>query len=362
MIGRTLNGYIAMQFTRTMLAMLASFLLLIVLVDFIEQLRKASEFEGIEVLGLLQVSLFKAPIFIDKTFPFACLFAAMVTLTQLNQKMELVVARAAGVSAWQFLAPIAVAAMLIGFAAAFAYNPIAILAFERSKDIEIEVFDQRVRSRSNIAGYWIRQDEEVGSSVINARVARNFGTRLHDVKFIRFDDNEKIVERIDAETALYRGDYWLLDKATTIGDDGRAVVTTGMKIPTRLTADVLAGMTSDAESVPFWQLREMAAKALLSGGNPNPYLVQFYSLLALPLFLVAMVLIAASVTLRFARFGQVGRLILGGIVSGFLLYTITQVVTSLGSNGIVPPAAAAWSPSIVAILFGITILLYQEDG
>jgi lipopolysaccharide export system permease protein len=106
----------------------------------------------------------------------------------------------------------------------------------------------------------------------------------------------------------------------------------------------------------------MAARALLSGANPNPYFVQFYSLLSLPLFLVAMVLIAASVTLRFVRFGQLGRLILGGILAGFLLYTATRVVTSLGSNGIMPPIVAAWSPAIVAILFGTTILLHQEDG
>ncbi|MCG6858095.1 MAG: LptF/LptG family permease, partial [Salaquimonas sp.] len=135
-----------------------------------------------------------------------------------------------------------------------------------------------------------------------------------------------------------------------------------LNIPTKLSRDVLVGVTATPDSVPVWGLRQTAAKALLSGGNPNPYLVQFYSLLALPLFLLAMVLIAATVTLRFVRFGQVGRLIVGGVLSGFLLYTVTNFVTSLGSNGIVPPLIAAWSPAIVAILFGITILLYQEDG
>jgi len=99
-----------------------------------------------------------------------------------------------------------------------------------------------------------------------------------------------------------------------------------------------------------------------AGGNHLPYLVQFHTLLATPVFLIAMVLIAASVSLQFVRFGQAGKMILGGILSGFVLYTITSLITSLGSNGIVPPAVAAWSPACVAILFGMSILLHQEDG
>ena len=91
-------------------------------------------------------------------------------------------------------------------------------------------------------------------------------------------------------------------------------------------------------------------------------MVRYHSLTALPLFLVSMVLIAATASLRFVRFGQSGRMILGGILSGFVLYIVSNLVISLGSNGVVPPIAAAWAPSIVAILFGMSILLHQEDG
>lgn len=363
MIARTLDRYIALRFVKTMMAMVISLYLIIVVVDFVEQLRKASDSTEIALLDLLSLSALKAPIFVDKAFPFACLFAAMVTLSQLNQKMELVVARAAGVSAWQFLMPISVAAVLIGLFTAFVYNPVAILAFDLSKDVEVRVFNRGDRMRNaEIAGYWISQEELDGNSIINARIAREGGTRLDDVKIIRFDDENRIVERIDAESAVYEGQSWVLTNAITVGSDTRRTPAPSLAVPTRLSREVLAGIMLNADSVPFWNLRNAAGQALLSGSNANPYLVQFYSLLALPLFLVAMVLIAASVTLRFVRFGQIGRLILGGVLSGFLLYTITKIVTSLGSNGIMPPIAAAWSPSIVAILFGTTILLHQEDG
>ena len=116
------------------------------------------------------------------------------------------------------------------------------------------------------------------------------------------------------------------------------------------------------KKTPFWSLLATAKKVEKSGTNGKPYLVQYHSLTALPLFLVAMTLVAATVCLRFVRFGQFGRMILGGILCGFVLYTFTSLITSLGSNGVVPPIVAAWSPGFVAVLFGISVLLHQEDG
>jgi lipopolysaccharide export system permease protein len=363
MIGRTLGFYIASRFTKMVISMIFSLLVFIVLVDFVEQLRKAAEKPDASMFALLQLSALKAPIFLDKAFPFACLFAAMITLTQLNQKMELVVARAAGVSAWQFLMPASLAAIVIGIFATLVYNPLAVTAFEASQNLETQIFDRRDRmKRAEASAYWIRQEDAQGSSVINARIAREKGQQLDDVRILRFSEDGTIYERIDAQGARFAEGGWILTGAQVTGPDAMPKRHEQYEIDSDLTADILAGVTASADSVPLWGLPGMAQKARLSGGNPGPYLVQFHSLLALPLFLVAMVLIAATVSLRFVRFGQVGRMILGGIVCGFVLYTVTKLVTSLGSNGIVPPVVAAWSPSIVAIVFGIGILLHQEDG
>ncbi|MEM7462459.1 MAG: LPS export ABC transporter permease LptG [Pseudomonadota bacterium] len=363
MIGRTLSLYIAARFAKTVLGMLISLLVLIVLVDFVEQLRKAAERPDIPVWGLLQISAFKAPAFVEKAFPFGCLFAAMITLTQLNNKLELVVARAAGVSAWQFIMPVSVVAALIGLFAAFVYNPISVRAFERSTEIQVQLFSAKDRKKAGeISSYWLRQEDSGGNSVINARVARKGGKILHDVKIIRYLDDGRIYERIDAKNAQFRDGNWVIADAYVTGNDAVSEFHSLYEIDTKLTEDILAGVTSNPETIPFWDLLRTAGKATLAGGNPNPYLVQFYSLLALPLFLVAMVVIASTVSLKFVRFGQVGRMIIGGILCGFVLYTVTKFVTSLGSNGIVPPVVAAWSPFVVAIFFGVSVLLHQEDG
>jgi lipopolysaccharide export system permease protein len=363
MIGRTLAFYIAWKFAKVLVAMMALLLFLIVTVDFIEGLRKINDEMDVSVGTIYLISLYTAPFFIDKAFPFACLFAAMITLFQLNQKMELVVARAAGVSVWQFLMPIGGAAFIIGILAATLYNPLAISFYQKSLDLKAEVFGGRVDTSSKqISGYWLRQDDGDGSTVINAKLARKGGIMLDGVRMLRFDANDLIRQRIEAESAIHKGDHWLLQTVKVTETDQKVSEHETFEVSTNLSSEYLLGVSSDSDSTSFWDLRNAAEKIRLSGLNHLPYLVQFHSLLALPMFLVAMVFIAATVSLKFVRSGQGGKLILGGVLGGFVLYACARLVISLGSNGIVSPFMAAWSPSLVAILFGMSILLYQEDG
>lgn len=365
MIGKTLYLYISMRFLKVLIAMVLGLGFLIVTVDFIEQLRKSASVDDVSLWSLYLIALLRAPTFIEKAFPFACLFAAMITLTQLNLKMELVVARAAGVSAPHFLLPISISAALVGILVATVYNPFAIKAFESSEELSAAVIYKRKNNNSQAStrGYWIKQeDSNGGSTIINAEIARKSGKLLDNVSIIRFDSDWKIIARLEAKQAIHRNGSWLLNNVTKTDAIGKNSSVSSIILETRLTEDDLLGINAKPEGISFWKLRETAKRVEKSGTNGNPYMVQFHSLTALPLFLLAMVIVAATVCLKFVRFGQVGRMILGGILCGFVLYTITSLIMALGSNGVVTPALAAWAPGLVATLFGMSILLHQEDG
>ena len=98
------------------------------------------------------------------------------------------------------------------------------------------------------------------------------------------------------------------------------------------------------------------------GLRASTFATQFHSLMALPFLLVAMTLIAATVSMRFARMGQSATMILGGVLAGFLLYVVSVLVKAFGNAGFVPPVIVAWIPVVVAMFFGVTFLLYKEDG
>ena len=85
--------------------------------------------------------------------------------------------------------------------------------------------------------------------------------------------------------------------------------------------------------------------------------------LALPLFLVAMVLIGAGFTMRPARLGRTG---LDGALSrcslGFGLYFLRNFAQILGENGQIPLLLAAWAPPVAALLLRSALILHLEDG
>lgn len=75
-----------------------------------------------------------------------------------------------------------------------------------------------------------------------------------------------------------------------------------------------------------------------------------------------MLLIGTSCSLRLARRGGTGVLVVGGLTAGFLFFIFSDLVGAVGLSGRLPTALAAWTPAGVAVLLGITTLLHIEDG
>jgi lipopolysaccharide export system permease protein len=116
------------------------------------------------------------------------------------------------------------------------------------------------------------------------------------------------------------------------------------------------------ETVPFWSLPGLVEQIERSGLDATGYRLRYQVLIARPLMLMAMVLVAASFSLRFFRMGGVGFMVSGGVAAGFVLYVATKLVGDLGGAGFVSTPVAGWSPAVVGCLFGVLVLLHQEDG
>src|SRR5262249_47323045 len=133
MITNTLGRYFAGRFVVSALGVFASIFVLLVLLDYIEMVRKTSGLVSASPIMVAETSLFRVPQLLEKLMPFCILIGAMTCYLALSRRLELVVARAAGVSAWQFIAPALVAAILLGTLATVAYNPMSANLRELSK-------------------------------------------------------------------------------------------------------------------------------------------------------------------------------------------------------------------------------------
>jgi lipopolysaccharide export system permease protein len=334
---------------------------LVLIVDFVEQLRRVEDASRAPAHLVALLTLYRVPAFIEIVLPFAVLVGAMLCFLGLSRKLELVVARAAGLSAWQFLAPAVTVALLLGVFAAAVYNPVASDFRERSVRLESALFGRALYSEAR-TNFWLRQATPTGQAVINAASATDRGQRLTGISVLVYGTDNQFRERIDAETAELGNGHWLLHKARVTPVGSEPVKHETYRLTTELTAEQVRQSFVMPEQVSFWELPQFIELARKSGLPAARFELQYQLLLARPLLLVAMVLVAAAATLRFARLGGLGKTILGGVVAGFLLYVGSELAGNLGRSNLVPPVLAAWSPAFIGALMGFMVLLKQEDG
>jgi lipopolysaccharide export system permease protein len=359
----TLKRYIARRFLTTIIGTFLLCTVLIFMIDFVELLRQSGKYGSVPAIQLVWMSLLRLPAYTEFLLAFAVLVGSIAALLFLSRKSELAVMRAGGMSVWQFLAPGIFVALVLGILAVTVYNPLAASAREESERLFAEAFgrqDNVLRSKSGAS--WLRQDGLDGQSVITAQSALNRGLSLRNVNVFVFDSSGRFAERIDAKAADLKEGYWQLGEAwvARIGQEPEFFET--YLLSTYLTPERIADALGTVISLSFWELPgliEVAEKAKLSADRLK---IQYELLLSRPLLCIAMVLLAATVSLKSFRSGGIQTMVVTGMVGGLGFFLLAEVSRQIGVAGLVPPWVAIWLPVVLVATVSLTVLVHQEDG
>lgn len=360
---RTLGWYIASRF---LLGILVTFVLcsvLIFLIDFVELLRQSGKYGEVPLPTLGLIALLRLPAYAEYLVGFAVLVGSITALLQLSRRSELTVMRAGGMSVWQFLRPGLLVAFAVGAMTVTVFNPIAAAGRTAAESLFAEAFGKEanlLRSRSGTS--WLRQNGADGQSVISAALASNRGLTLTGVSVFVFDSEGHFVERVDGGRADLRDGYWEIHDAWVARLGREPEKFDIYLVSTYLTPDRVTDALGTLFSVSFWEmpgLIEVAEKAKLSSDRLR---IQYESLISRPLLCAAMVLLAATVSLRSFRAGGIQTMVIAGLVGGFGFFLLAEVSRQVGVAGLTPPWAAIWLPVVLAMIVSATVLLHQEDG
>src|SRR5512143_4344608 len=132
----TLARYFGLRFLNGVLVVFGGIFVLVALIDYIELTRRAGDIPNVSAALVAKTSLYRVPQVVERILPFCILIGAMSCYLNLSRRLELVVARSAGMSAWQFVTPAMVIAFVIGIMATAIYNPVSAILQERSKRFE----------------------------------------------------------------------------------------------------------------------------------------------------------------------------------------------------------------------------------
>lgn len=380
-IAGRIQRYIFRECVASLVLTLGIILLAIILVDVVEQMRTIGDRTQIGIDVALSLTMMKTPGLILETLPFAMLVGSILTYSQLGRRSEIPAIRASGVSAWRFLGPVMALALLVGVLMVTVLDP---LATRLSEDFEAT----RARLLGNTApsneGVWLSQGdlqagadaEQAGTAlpgsnqqaIIHGRRVIGRGQALENVTFWYFrpgpagPSDREFTHRIDAKKAELTPGFWQLTGVVENRLGGEIQRTESLALPTNLSSDTLLSRFASSKTIAFWELPAFIQAGKAAGMDVADYVLKYNTLLATPVFMLAMSLIGAVVCLRLARSGGLSRLIGAGALAGFVLYFTTRLASGMSASGATSPEAAAWCPPLFALFAVLTLLAHLEDG
>lgn len=358
----TLYRYVARQFSVGVGVVFAAFAFLSFSIDVVDLFNQTSG-KKVPSSAVMGMAFLQLPDLCLKLLPFAVLLGGVFAFVRLSRNQELIAIRAAGLSAWNLLAPPLAVAVLLGIFAAVAFTPFSSLLLQRFSGLEARyIHDEPSQLAVSRNGLWLRQGDAARQSVVHALHVAEQGAHLEDVIVFLYGAGDRFLGRIDAKTAILQAGTWQLHDVWVSGPDGHPARHAEWPLATRLTPQRIQESFASPDTMSFWNLPGFIQNAQQAGFSANRYKLYFDSLLVLPALLAAMVFMAASFSLRLARLGGMGRVVLYSALGGFGVYFFSDVVQALGISGILPVPLAAAAPASAAILLGMTLVFHQEDG
>jgi len=358
----TLNRYFGRQYLLWFTLFLSALAGIIFLFEVAELLRRAADRTDASFLVILRMGAYKLPETIERILPFVVLFSGMFTFWRLTRSQELIIARAAGVSAWQFLFPALVVTLLFSFLNVTLLNPIGAIFNSRYKALEMHYLQRVPTLELTGAGLWLRQRDNTRHYLLHADHVEMAPLTLTPLMAFIYDNDDKYLGRIDAPKAVLHDGYWDIQNSWFNWDQKPPEHMDSYRLNTGLTLGKIQESMAPPNTISFWQLPAFI-RALKTIGLPAArHQLEFQGLLSQPILLCAMVLFAAAFSLRMSRRGNVLAVVIAGIVLGSMVFTLNNVVVALGANQTLPVVLAAWAIPLAALALSNAALLNLEDG
>jgi len=341
----------------------------VALFDFLELLRESAVAPQASFAIVVEIEVLRLPWSVMQILPFAVLLGGIYAFWRLARSSELVVARAAGISAWQFLAGPMLIALLFGMAGTGLLSPLSAMTYSRAETLDNLYLKPNGGPLSlNGGDLWVRQ-ADTGLTPKGVAVLHAKDVRLHDrileadaVTVLRLDPQNALLERIEATHATLVAGNWALTGLSVLRPDAEPQYMRALDFPTDLTVHRVQESFASPDSLSFWALPGFIAVLKRSGFSAIQHELAFQALAALPLLCATMALVAAGFSMRPSRRGSPGTMLASGVGCGFALFMVSEVANQFGTSGAIPVMLAAWAPSVAGLFLALALLLHLEDG
>lgn len=358
----TFSLYLGRQFLYYFFIILLIVAAIILLFDAIELMRiMHSKTATLSVI--FQMAMLKNLDHVQRVIPFVALIASIVMYSKMTKSNELIVARSIGLSSLQFLAPSLLAILLFGLINITIINPVTVYLLSKYEKIEALYLKGHASLLAlSPTGLWVKQiDMNEQQSILHALRVAQEDQEIYDITFYMIDDKGRFQKRIDAETAKLHDGYWEVQNAVMTSEKHNIVHQEKMNVLTNLSFKQIQESVIPPETISFWKLPRFIEIAEKSGLSAVKHRLYFCKTLISPIFMLSMVLIGAAFAMSLPRQGMAGKQMMMGVLVGFFIYFISDMIFAFGLASKLPIILASFSPTVLCLAFGAYLQLHLED-
>jgi len=361
--GGTLDRHITRQFANIFLLCVASLLLIWMLIDFADNLRDFRKSSS-TLLTAATYYRVRAPAVVLLLLPYALLLSLIYALGKLSRDREIIAMVQSGRSLIRLTAPLIAAGIwcsLLCLGLNYQWAPTA-------EGRQAEILDAARGVLITAAKHVIYNNADRHRLWMIGAFPKNYekGEPLLNVEVTTTRADSSLLTRLVAKRASWdpKDSSWTFE-APVIGHfapgqppefeipDPPVLRRMWSETPWQLIKPGLAAPFLGIPDLNGW-LRANAAKHHTppNKNSAAPYLTQWHYRWALPFTCLVTVLLAAPLSIHFARRGPGGNIFLAIVLSAAMIFT-TSVVLNFGEAGLLHPALAAWLPNIVFSILGL---------
>lgn len=362
----TFNVYLARRFLFWIAILMLGITAFISLFEFIEFLRRAMTKPHIGLSTLLELTFLKVPGHIQNFFPFICLLTAQITFWRLNHDQEIIAIRSVGVSVFQLLQPMLISIFMLGIIMITIINPLACVMERRSIAIENTYF--KSKSKGDLlfvssGGLWLRETAEDNVRILKIEKFNIEQKEFSSIHVFEMDEVGLLKARYFAKSGWIDDGKWHLKDVKMAKH--HSIDFNECKecyLHTNLSLQKIQESNAPPETISLFSLPGFIKNMDVSGLSTIRYELHLYSVISKIPLGMALILLAAAFCLHPVRYKNVGTLVLFGVITGFTLHFLADIIHALGLAQKIPVLMAAFMPTIITFFLSLGLILHVEQG
>lgn len=358
---KILNRYIASTYARMMGLCLTSFVLIYLVIDFMEKINRFTRADG-KPIHIAMFFLYKIPEIVSQVMPLGVLMATLLALGALSRNSEIIAMRGCGISLRTITSPILVIAFLLSVFSFFSDELIVANASREMKYI------QNVLIEGKSPNAFFRQDNiwyRDRNLVMQAKLFTPSSNTLSGVTIWQTGEGMQPLVRIEAEQCVWDGRSWVLRNTVTrnISEGSIASTTKAPALPIALNLRLsdLRVLDKHADTIGFFKLKSYCKNLKKSGYDATRFEALMHSKISLPFASFIMAFLGIPFVMKSGRSSGIAFGVGLSIIIGFAYYVTNATLLSFGQTGVLPPLVSAWAANFIFALSAIWLTMTMNN-